>query len=348
MDWVAIPMLATNSWRLLLLFVVSGYASRALLRKGGGTGAFAGSRSKRLLIPLLFGIIIIIPLQPWVELTTKFAYSAGLWHFWTHDYFRFGTLSGIVLPTWQHLWFVLYLWVYTMVLALGITLIGRLRLQALFDRLFTGVTVWLIPMAWLILVAAWLFPGGRETHALFDDWVAHVQYLPGFLFGFALAGSKPAFAAIGRWWRPAAVAAVAGYAVAATVEWRWPGSAMPSWPYGQIFSWARAVQGWSAIIALIGFADSHWNRDHPWRATLTEAVFPFYIIHQTIIVGVEFVLLPFGLAPGVEFAILVVTTIAGCLAFYAIGREISWLRPLIGLRGRIVPPISSETRPATA
>ena len=33
MEWVAIPMLATNAWRLMLLFVVSGYASRALVRQ---------------------------------------------------------------------------------------------------------------------------------------------------------------------------------------------------------------------------------------------------------------------------------------------------------------------------
>jgi hypothetical protein len=34
------------------------------------------------------------------------------------------------------------------------------------------------------------------------------------------------------------------------------------------------VQGWNAIIALIGIADRYWNRDHRWRATLNEAVFP--------------------------------------------------------------------------
>lgn len=345
LEWVAIPMLATNSWRLLLLFVVSGYASRALLMKGGGAGAFAGSRSKRLLIPLLFGVIVVIPLQPWVEVTTKFGYAGSLWTFWLHDYFRFGTLAGIILPTWQHLWFVVYLWVYTMALAIGIALLHRLPLQTLFDRLFGNVPVWLIPVIWLILVAAWLFPGARETHALFGDWVAHAQYLPGFLFGFALAGSKPVFAAIGRWWRPAAIVAVVSYAVVATIEWNWPGSAMP-WPYGQAFSWARAVQGWSTIVALIGFADTHWNRDHPWRAMLTEAVFPFYIIHQTIIVGVEYLLLPYHLPAGAEFAILVVTTVAGCWAFYLIGRQVGWLRPLIGLRARVARPVSSDTRPA--
>ena len=65
---------------------------------------------------------------------------------------------------------------------------------------------------------------------------------------------------------------------------------------------------------------------------LTEAVFPFYIIHQTIIVGVEGALLPLGLPAVMEFLILLATTVGGCWAFYAVGREIGWLRPLIGLR----------------
>ena len=49
-------------------------------------------------------------------------------------------------------------------------------------------------------------------------------------------------------------------------------------------SGARVVQGWSAVVALLGLAHRHLNRDHRWRARLTEAVFPFYIAHRTIIV----------------------------------------------------------------
>jgi peptidoglycan/LPS O-acetylase OafA/YrhL len=113
---------------------------------------------------------------------------------------------------------------------------------------------------------------------------------------------------------------------------------MPNPPYGYIFATARIVQGWCAIIALIGIAERFWNHDHPWRKTLTEAVFPFYIVHQTVIVGVEWILLGQNLAPATEFAILVVATIAGCWAFYLLGREIGWLRPLIGLRARAARP----------
>lgn len=65
---------------------------------------------------------------------------------------------------------------------------------------------------------------------------------------------------------------------------------------------------------------------------LTEAVFPFYIIHQTIIVVVMFWLLPLRLSGLAEFAILVTATVVGCWVFYLGGRAIPFVRPLIGLR----------------
>lgn len=331
-DWVAVPMLALNAWRLLLLFVVSGYASRAVLARGEGAGRFAANRTARLIVPLLFGVLVIVPVQPWVELTTQHRYPHDFGYFLLHDYFRFGTLHGVILPTWQHLWFVAYLWSYTMLLALVVALMGRLKTQWLFDRVFGTVLVWWLPAAWMILVSAWLFPGVAPTNNLVADIVSHAQYLPGFLFGFALAGSSATLAAMRRWWPWALGVAILCYAAVAAIEIRWPGSTVPTWPYGMIFASARALQGWSMIVALIGLADTYLNRDHRWRRMLTEAVFPFYIIHQTIIVAVEGGLLRFALPPLAEFVILVGATIAGCWLFYRVGREIAWLRPLIGLR----------------
>lgn len=105
-----------------------------------------------------------------------------------------------------------------------------------------------------------------------------------------------------------------------------------------IFAVARIVQGWCAIVALLGIADRFCNRDHPARATLTEAVFPFYLIHQTIIVVVAWWCLRAGLGNGLSFLILVAATAGGCWLFYRLGREIPGLRLLIGLRGWRVPP----------
>jgi len=349
-DWATVPMLATNPWRLSLLFVVSGYASRALLTRSPALGAFARSRSARLLIPLAFGMAVVVPPQPWAELASKFGYAGSYWTFWTHDYFIFSSLHGVPMPTWNHLWFVAYLWAYTMALALALAAVpARVRDagQRGFDRLFGGPAVLVLPLAWLLVVDLWLFPGGQETHGLFDDGLAHATYLPAFLFGFGLAAAPGVLAALVRWWKPMAALAVLSYAVAAGIEWHWPGDAIPPYPVGHIFSAARAVQGWSSIAALIGFVDRHWNHDHRWRQMLTEAVFPFYLIHQTIIVVVAWLLTPAGLGAGANFAILVAATVAGCWAFYLIGRSIAPLRPLIGLRARArVRPVSPD--PAVA
>jgi glucan biosynthesis protein C len=333
-DWVAVPMLLTNAWRLTLLFVVSGYASRALFAKSGSIRGFLGNRNARLLWPLLFGVIAIVPPQSWVELVGQHGYPHGFGWFWLHDYFRFGTLDGVILPTWNHLWFVVYLWAYTIMLALLLTVRAG-RAQAVFDRVFGGAGVLWVPIAWLLVTQVILFRRGEDTHDLFHDGIAHLAYFPAFLFGFGLAASRPAMAALARHWRPAAVLAVASYLIVAAVEIAYPGFAMPSRPIATLFHVAREVQCWTSIAALIGVAERFWNRDSAWRPTLTEAVFPFYLIHQTVIILVEYWLKPLGIGPVAEFAILVPATVAGCWAFYLIGREIGWLRPLIGLRRRV-------------
>ncbi len=335
-DWVAIPMLATNSWRLPLLFLVSGYASAALFAKLGGAGAFVRSRSARLLIPLLFGVIAVIPPQPWVELAGQHGYAQNFGHFWFNDYFRFGTLDGIILPTWQHLWFVVYLWVYTLIAALVIALVpgeARVQIADRAARLLGGRGLHVVPLAlWLAIYAA--FPTHRETHALVDDGPTHLHYLMPFAIGWLLRVRPILFAAVARQWRVALGIGLAAYGAVAAIEWHYPGAAPMPQAAHIAFAVARLAQGWATIVALIGIADRFANRDHPRRAMLAEAVFPFYIIHQTIIVVVGWWLLQGRVAALPAFLILVAATVAGCWAFYLGGRRIGWLRPLIGLQRR--------------
>lgn len=338
-DWATYPMLATNSWRLALLFAVSGFASAALLGKARGL-AFLGSRTLRLLIPLIFAMIVIIPPQPWVELMFKHGYAEGYAHFWANDYFRFGALAGLDLPTWQHLWFVAYLWTYSMLLGL-LTLALPGTAQAVIaraaDRALTGPQILVTPAAWFVLVEFVLFPGWQETHGLFDDIGTHAIYFPIFLFGLLLWRAEHAWAAIRRWWPAAAALSLAGFGVVCGMEARWPGNT--PFPDGVRWIWdgARIAHGWGAIVALIGIADRWWNRDARIRPMLTEAIFPFYIIHQTIIVLVGWWLLPAALPNWAVFAILVAATVAGCWLFYLAGRAVPPLRPLIGLNWRKKP-----------
>lgn len=332
LDWVQAPMLLTNPWRLSLLFAISGYASAALFARAGRTRAFLSSRLKRLGLPLLFGITVIVTPQPWVWVITHEGYNAGFLHFLAHDYFGFKFIGSVAMPTWMHLWFVVYLLVYTFLAAVAALLPAHWRSTCarFFEKLLASPALLPLGIAWIYLVRTSLSPGWEDNHALAGDWSAHATYLPMFLFGWLLRHSERLRGTIVRQWRPAAVLALAGWAVLATFVLTEPVFASPA-ILRVIHGSARATAGWAAIVALFGSADRYWNIDTRWRAMLAEAVFPFYLAHQTIIIVVGYWLLASPVGALGKFLILVAATAGGCWSFYLVGREVTWLRPLIGL-----------------
>jgi hypothetical protein len=103
---------------------------------------------------------------------------------------------------------------------------------------------------------------------------------------------------------------------------------------------------WSAIVAACGFAHRHLQIDGPARRYLTEAVFPVYIVHQTLIVTLAHALKVVHRAPGIEAVQLVVLTL--CLSFgvFEVVRRSALLRPLFGLAPLPAPLV--EKRPLVA
>ncbi|MGY6552346.1 MAG: acyltransferase family protein [Erythrobacter sp.] len=328
-EWAVWPMLAVNPWRLLLLFVISGVVSRALLVKLAAPGAFAASRSVRLLVPLLAGIVLFVAPQPWFELRDKGLYDVGFVHFWQHDYFEFGSSLGLVLPTWNHLWFLAYLWVYSIALA-GLAALPtglRARLQQRFDQLLGGWRLVAVPIAWLALARLALHPMFGETHALLDDPYAHAIYGFAFFFGAALARSAAAWGTIIAHWR--GLLGLGAIACAAMLASHGLAGETALWEITHAL--ARAALAWSVILGLLGFAQTHLHRDGAVRRYLTEAIFPYYIAHQTIIVATGFWLKQAAAPQAVAFGVILLATIGGCALTYEAVRRVHWLRPLLGL-----------------
>jgi peptidoglycan/LPS O-acetylase OafA/YrhL len=181
-----------------------------------------------------------------------------------------------------------------------------------------------LPVLWLFLVRALLFPIFGETHALVDDPAAHATYGFAFFFGVGLAHADAAWAAIARHWKLALAAAGFGCALLFLVH------AGPPAPV--VRAAARALLAWSAILGLLGLARLHLDHDSPARRYLTEAIFPYYIVHQTIIVAVGFWLKQAGVGAGLEFVGILAATVIGCAATYEVARRFNWLRPVMGLR----------------
>jgi hypothetical protein len=343
LDWLAVPMALLTPWRLPLLFAVSGYASRRLYEKSGAVRAFLASRNKRLLIPLAAAMLTIVPLEVWVRVRLG-GYAPGFGHFWAVDYWRWGYFFGIDMPSWEHLWFVAYLWVYTALLCGLIALAGPAspgRLTALLEWIDHRRRLLWFPAAGLALAKLGLMFIVPERQGLTTDWSGHAAYVPVFLFGFALGGADTLWPSLRHLFRPALAAALVSGVIVAAIDRYYAATFPPPHAMMALDRMARLVMGWSMILALFHVAQTWWNHDHRWRPTLVEAVFPFYIIHHPIIILTTWMLIPLHLGNAIEFAVLLATTVSGCWAFYLVGRRISWLRPLIGL-GPKRPPTAGR------
>ena len=346
-------MLATNPWRLLLLFVVSGAATRFLADRLA-PGPLARSRARRLGLPILLSMLVIVPPQTWFEIHAKLGSDLSVADFW----WRYVTGSGhwcppsgcIVTPTWNHMWFVVYLLVYTLLAAL--LLRARPGLAAALTRRLDALPGWaflVLPAAVLALLRVTLAPRFGITHALVDDVYAHAMYGPAFLLGVGLArADRLRERTIHLRWVAAAVWVVAclAYGINAHLH---PGGAGASEALKTAMRVVYGVEQWTAVVAVLGFAARHLTRRGPWLATLTEAVFPVYIVHQTITIAFAVRLAPLGLPVGLEAALLVAATFGGGWATYLAVRRIGPLRPWFGLRRQAAasgPPAPGSTTAA--
>ena len=331
-------MLLLSPWRMSLLFLISGVASGFLLTKMA-RGRFLRERSRRLLPPLLFGMLVIVPPQPFCEVIEKLGYMGSYADFMRlyltayHGFCR-GT-DCLDLPTWNHLWFVAYLWTYTVVLWLIVRLAGYQRLAAAGDRLAGLLTGWravLLPVAALALVRVLLKPWFEETHGLVDDWYLHAVYLPLFLAGVLLAKQECFWRELERLRFVALGVALGGWAILVCLH-ALPEAAYAWRGFPLLAACVRSPFQWCAIVALCGFARRHLHTDSAARRYLTTAVFPVYIVHQTLIVGMAMLLKPLHMPPVVEGAVLVVLTCVFSFAIYEVVRRVAVLRPLFGIAG---------------
>jgi glucans biosynthesis protein C len=339
-------MLLTNPWRLSLLFLVSGVATAYLLdRRGKANQGFLGQRSIRLLIPLAFGMAVIVPPQSYLEVVEKVAYAGSYLDFLKLYYTAYhGFCKGpdcLILPTWNHLWFVAYLWVYTVVLYGVIRLLPKATqwLRAAVEKAFSGMGVLIWPIALMATARATLITIYPPTDALAGDWYNHAIYGTTFLLGYALAGTTKPWIALERLRWTALVVAILGWAFLVIYNFVYNSDSSLSPPELLMFS-RRVVFGidqWAAIAAVLGFARRYLNHDNTARRYLTTAIFPVYILHQTIIVVVAHALKPMNLLPAVEGPLLILVTATGCLVGYEIIRRSALLRPLFGLAARVIP-----------
>jgi glucan biosynthesis protein C len=349
-EWLQWPMRAVNLWRMDLVFLISGVAF-GFLRQGATPVRLIGRRSLRLLLPLAFGMAVVVPWQVYVQVVDNGTIGPGFAAFlaryatggpWPRDAFD-GWDFGV---TWNHLWYLVYLWVYTVLLALLTPVLDSVAGQRL-RRAFTqlrGPALLVLPVLPLALYSLTLWPRFPPTHDLIHDAWLHAVYFTLFVYGYWAGVDAGLWAALRRLRWIALALALGWFALHVGLRLTAVGGD-PLWRLA-----ARlAADGylWTSLVAVLGWAHHHLNRPWPWLGWANESVYPWYVLHQTLILALAVLLSPLALGPVVEPVMVLLGTVLGCwLVNDGLVRRSAWLRPLFGLSLRAQPRCLKPVSPA--
>lgn len=332
-----------SRWRMALLFTISGVGTAFALGFRPARG-YLRERAKRLLIPLVLGIFFIVPPQIYMERLANGAEYRSYLEFWP------SVLRFVPYPegsfSWHHLWFIAYLFLYS-VAALPLFLWLRAergrRVRAALERRLAGPAIYALGLP-LGAVLATLYVRWSGPQDIVNDWGHLTYYFLFFVFGYLLADAE------GAWrWMEARCRTSLGLATACIVVinyLRW-NDVEPAWGYNPAnaaFLVLHGFNAWFWVLALLGYGRRMLSFRNRLLDYASEGIYPFYVLHQTVIVIVAFYVI--GAPDGVwaKFWFTSVVSFALTMAVYEFGvRPFRLTRFLFGMKN---PPRAPQSIPA--
>ncbi len=324
-----------GQWHMPLLFLLAGSSTWYALGFRSG-GHYVQERFSRLLVPFLFGLLVIVPPQAYYARLTQGQPPASAAQFLA-AYFviDFSDLSGYFGKfTPGHLWFILFLFVFSLV---GLPLFRFLKRD-------TG-------QRWIARLAAFAARPGMIF--LFAIPLALAEILPDlggknpfwyfmfFVLGFVLVADKRFQQSINR---HRAVALALGlltmslrFAIAASgVRFE------PFSPAEAALHFLQHFNTWFWLIALLGFAHRWLNFSNNLLRYANEAAYPFHILHQTVFVVIGFYVVQWHLGVASKFGLICPAAFAVTLASYEALKRVNLARRLFGLK--VLPAAAAHRR----
>jgi glucan biosynthesis protein C len=338
------------TWLMELFFLLSGAGTWYSLKSRTG-GQYLLERVKRLLIPLYgVGLLILMPPQLYFELVTNHGLSGTFWQYLPQYFANLPReIVGFAPPDLQypgnlvpfgfpgHLWFLRWLFLISLItlpLLLylkserGKHLIGRLA--GFCDRR-GGIFLFVIPLAIILICLRFPLKGERT-------WADFLWYMIFFLIGYIMPADKRftesfkrhGWVCLALW--IAGFFGGAGLLVLALGYNPYPGNE----PFSQLYvlyqiTWS--ITSWSSVVFMLSLGAKYMRSNNRILAYGNEAVLPFYIFHQTIILCVGWFILSWNMGIFLKFLIVAVISFVLIVGLYeGLVRRFNWVRFLFGMR----------------
>jgi hypothetical protein len=354
---VTIVLFFMALWGMPLLFVIAGTGMWFSLRSRTA-GRFALERVQRLLVPLIFGVLVIVPPQIWTRLRGSPDYTESFWEFLPRFFDVEFTMHSFPFVIWGdpatdlfetgHLWFVVILFAYSLLLLPLIWLLRRPAGLRMIDRLAAHLDRW-----WVVLLAGLPFAaldGAFGSEEGLAGW-SRYSYAAFILYGYLLATDQRFRYALRRFRTRNLVLGLALFVVAGifyNVASSDPGID-PLADYDRMslgLRLAKGMSGWLMVAAILGSfgrpqrkrSTEPSRRDQPslmnrLSAYTADAVLPVYILHQTVIVLLAFYVVAWPIPGFVKYLVISLASLIIIFAVYDIAvRRTTPTRFLFGMK----------------
>ena len=313
-----------HGWRLALLFFISGVGTSIALQFKGNA-VFIKERFKRLFIPLVFGILVVVPPQIYFERLSQGFVFDSFGSFYLQSFstglYPYGNIS------WNHLWFVAYLLIYSVLSVPVFSCIKKQKAKWIEQVMSKGgIFLWSIPLAVVVVL---LKPHSLGVQNIVDDLAMFFFYWLIFLSGFTIHQKS--------YWQffenklvPLSVSVVLLTAVSYYMKWKFPQMERGSFVFGT-FNFIKAVNSWLWILTLLLFGKKLLNTDSKFLPLLNESVYPVYILHQTIIICLGYFVVQQPWSISAKFLLMVSATILICFFLFLLLRLNKLTRLLFGM-----------------
>jgi glucans biosynthesis protein C len=313
-------------WRMPLLFLISGAGTYFALGKRT-SAQYLGERFRRLFIPFAVGVFTLVPVQVYIEKVSSYN---SLLEFYPHMFEGFYPEGNF---SWHHLWFIIYLFVIALLISpfLGLLRSARFarfteRIESIFSKPL-ALNILIIPLLLSQLVLRSYFE--VNTNDLVHDWASMALYIIFFMSGFILLPSKKISEAI----RKQRLLYLAEAVAVTIIMFRVP-SLIGSERTGEIIWDVSSIfVALTCGITALGFGKQYLNRDSKFRILANEAIFPFYLLHQPVIVVVGYFIVSLNIAVLLKFVLITISSFAIITGLYLLLiRRMNFLRIIFGMK----------------
>ena len=319
-------LLVFAPWRMLLIWFISGVALRFMLDKVRGVKSnalFVLNRSIFILLPLLVGLWLIVPFQLYAEMSQKSVIDITYWQF----YLAFIDINNEMFANYQsgvwphvdvnHLWYLRSLWQFMLIIILFSLFMKLPFFTPLFKlgKVSQPLLVSLLVIAMLLTHNYLEGDAVREANGFIFLFIAYLSAKHNYFW----ASLKHYF-----WVLCVSFTLLCIYILMAYQNV----FDLPSYIFTTIYNIQRVL----GVLTMLALAQHFLNFKTNYLKTFNSWVFPFYLLHQSVLIILCFVLQPLEVGSFIEPLLVVIGSWCICAVITLIVTRIDILRPLIGVK----------------